>query len=96
VAFGDGGTGARPGPPSANADDRAGKPERAVLVGVELTVRSRATRLGLAGARLAASRSPETAEQTASDSHEAVAKPLGAGSADSGDSTALDADESLA
>ena len=54
LAFGDGGAGARPGSPSANADDRAGKPERAVLVGVELTVRSRATRPGLAGARLAA------------------------------------------
>jgi len=83
LAFGDGGTGARPGPPSASADDRAGKPERAVLVGVELTVRSRATRPGLAGARLAAARQDQSGEQSAN-------------AAPSVDSTALDADESLA
>jgi GTP-binding protein HflX len=40
----------------AEAARRGAKPERAVLVGVDLTARPRATRLGLEGARLAVSR----------------------------------------
>ncbi len=73
-----GGAGARFGSPSANADGRgqdqalpatgpgrwSGKPERAVLVGVDLTVRPRAVRPGLGGARLAASHAGASANDT--------------------------------
>ncbi len=67
---------------------RGDKRERAVLVGVDLTVRSRASRPGLTGARLASSR-PKTAEDMAADSSESE---LGVAAG----STALDAEESLA
>ena len=62
------------------------RPERAVLVGVDFTVRPRATRAGLDGARRAASRTGD--DNTSADSEDR-SKPAP-------DSPGLDADESLA
>lgn len=64
--------------------------ERAVLVGVDLTARSRSTRPGLSAARMAASR-PDTPNDEAGDQFAASVSSL-----PDSVSTSLDADESLA
>jgi GTP-binding protein HflX len=108
LAFGKGGTGARLGSPSAEAGYRGDKPERAVLVGVDLTVRPRVARAGLEGARRAASRPGDEglplaasasrpldrgANSEASELRETAPDSVAESSAAS---TALDAEESLA
>lgn len=65
------------------------QPERAILVGVDLQVRSRTKRAGVEGAR-AAARPATDPDQSPTEPLKAVAPPPG------GNSSALDAEESLA
>ena len=86
--------------PATSPDRGSGKPERAVLVGVDLGMRARAKRAGLAGARLAAASGLEGSapeEEDAAGQSESE-KPFLASksSASNNVSPGLDADESMA
>jgi GTPase len=96
LAFGKRGTGARLRSPSAIAGYRGDKPERAVLVGVDLTVRPRVSRAGLEGARRAASRADNHDPDADSADSELRETARDSGSESAAASTALDAEESLA
>ena len=90
----------RPSTPASSVHGRDGALERAVLVGVDLGVRSRGNHAAQAGARQAAVRVEQDSADFALD-EDAIDNPAGAGvsaarAAASRSSTELDADESLA
>ena len=87
------GTGTQPGSPTTEFGRRGGQPERAVLVGVDLGVRSSVSRAGVSGARSAVV-CPDSGGATKDDSQAPARE---AGDAESKQiPTGLDAAESLA
>ena len=96
-----GGSGIRPGSPAHRGGGIRrgdGGPERAVLVGVDIGVRSRGNRAAQAGARLAAARADGGArDEDAPESADFLRSGVSpAGPASARSSTELDAEESLA